>query len=204
MSEAKRPLVRSKPCPQCGEEIVFTSRTGPGPLRHPACKREWENAPRRKPASPSKGKWPTHKILRRKLTDHLRAPGYRWCRVCSQLHATADKRWDACPIKATKTRASVRMHSQRRRAAKQTTETEAVYAHRVFERDGWRCQRVGCGKKTSASVPVRHPKRAVLGHVNALAAGGTHTYGNVVCLCHPCNVKDGVNREPIQFVMEVA
>ena len=33
---------------------------------------------------------------------------------------------------------------------------------------------------------------------------GTHTYGNVVCLCYPCNAKDRVNREPIQFVMEVA
>jgi len=189
-------------CVDCGAELFLKYRNPP--KRCSDCKREAYNAVRRKPDGPRKYRWRDGKVLRRKLRDHLRAPGFRWCKVCNQIHPTLDKRWNACPIKAMKTRESVRMNSQRRRAAKKTTETEAVYAKRVFERDGWRCQRLGCGKKTTMNVPPRHDRRAVLGHVNALAAGGTHTYGNVVCLCHPCNAKDRVNREPIQFVMEVA
>lgn len=189
-------------CMDCGTTVVVKYRNPP--KRCHQCKREWENAPRRKPETPSKRKWAKHKILRRKFTDHLRAPGYRWCRICNQLHSTLDKRWNSCHLQSQRMMESVRMNSQRRRAAKKATETEPIYARRVFERDGWRCQRVGCGKKTSMDLPQRHPRKAVLGHVNALASGGTHTYDNVVCLCHPCNVKDRVNQEPIQFVMEVA
>ncbi len=66
----------------------------------------------------------------------------------------------------------------------------------VFERDAWKCR--ACGIVTTMGVHRSHPKRAILGHINAVAAGGTHTWDNVCCLCHPCNVKDGVNRVPIQ------
>lgn len=66
----------------------------------------------------------------------------------------------------------------------------------VFERDNYKCR--VCGTKTGIEHDRMHPKRAILGHINALAAGGTHTWDNVCCLCYSCNVADGVNRIPIQ------
>lgn len=69
----------------------------------------------------------------------------------------------------------------------------------VFECDNWKCR--ACGTTTTTDVHRSHHKRAILGHINAIAAGGTHTWDNVCCLCFPCNAKDGVNQIPIQTSM---
>lgn len=89
-------------------------------------------------------------------------------------------------------------HAHTRRARQLNTQTEPINPLIVFNRDAWKCQRLGCGKTTRIDVKRNASNRAVLGHINALAAGGTHTYDNVCCLCHPCNVEDGVNKATIQ------
>jgi hypothetical protein len=66
----------------------------------------------------------------------------------------------------------------------------------VFKRDNYRCRI--CGVTTDESLPRYHPRRPELGHINAIAAGGTHTWDNVCCLCHACNRADGVNQLQIQ------
>lgn len=66
----------------------------------------------------------------------------------------------------------------------------------VFKRDNYRCRI--CGVTTDDTLPRAHPRRSNLGHINAIAAGGTHTWDNVCCLCYSCNRADGVNQLPIQ------
>jgi 5-methylcytosine-specific restriction endonuclease McrA len=66
----------------------------------------------------------------------------------------------------------------------------------VFERDNYRCRI--CGTTTDENLPRYHPRRPELGHINAIAAGGTHTWDNVCCLCFACNRADGVNQLPVQ------
>lgn len=67
---------------------------------------------------------------------------------------------------------------------------------RLFERDGWRCRI--CGTEVTDTVHRSHPKRAVAGHIVAKSTGGQWIDENMATLCHPCNVRDGVNRLPIQ------
>ena len=84
----------------------------------------------------------------------------------------------------------------KRRAVEKGTQHEHINRIKVFERDNWTCRY--CGTRTSDTVKQGHPRKAILAHINALAAGGTHTLDNVCCLCHTCNTKDGVNQLPIQ------
>jgi endogenous inhibitor of DNA gyrase (YacG/DUF329 family) len=69
----------------------------------------------------------------------------------------------------------------------------------LFERDGWKCQH--CSKKVSIEAYRSASNRAVIGHIVAIAAGGTHTWDNVLTLCHPCNRADGVGNLPLQFTL---
>jgi hypothetical protein len=123
------------------------------------------------------------------------------CAPCQEAHArNASNEWTK---RAYHTNPSVKArmisHAHTRRARILGVDNEHINARTVFERDAWKCQRLGCGKTTSLDLPRTHHARAVLGHINALAAGGSHTYGNVVCLCHRCNSEDGVNRAAIQM-----
>lgn len=199
--EAKGPKPpRVFTCRDCGAQGEAAAK-GVLPMRCVECRREAQNAARRRPVD--RRKWARWKVLRRKFRQHLRAPGKRWCSVCNQLHDASDNRWDACELQRRRRVRAGNASSQKRRAIKRSTQVEHIDRIEVFERDGWRCQRLGCGKKVNDEVRAGHPLKAELGHVVALAAGGTHTRGNVVCLCFTCNREDGVNRAPIQFVMEV-
>ncbi|WP_238346266.1 HNH endonuclease [Luteimonas saliphila] len=56
----------------------------------------------------------------------------------------------------------------------------------VFERDKWACHL--CGRKTPARLRGScDPRAPEIDHVLPLAAGGTHTWGNVKCACRECN-----------------
>lgn len=86
----------------------------------------------------------------------------------------------------------------KRRALLKGAEYEYIGRHRVFDRDGWRCR--SCGVRVRDDVQRGHPQKAILAHVQALAAGGSHTWDNVCCLCHRCNTRDGVNQLPLQKI----
>ena len=73
---------------------------------------------------------------------------------------------------------------------------------RIFEADGWICR--VCGVQVDDSLPKRHPRKAVAMHIEARATGGEWTSQNMATGCHECNVRDGVNRIPIQLALSNA
>lgn len=60
-----------------------------------------------------------------------------------------------------------------------------VARHRIFERDGWRCQLCGDAVERDAVVP--HPLAPTIDHVLPLAVGGKHEPANVQCAHFLCN-----------------
>lgn len=70
---------------------------------------------------------------------------------------------------------------------------------RIFEADAWRCR--VCGVEVDDSLPKGHPRQAVAMHIVARATGGEWTRENMATGCHECNVKDGVNKTPIQYAL---
>lgn len=66
---------------------------------------------------------------------------------------------------------------------------ERVWRHKVYVRDGWRCQL--CGKPVKRDAAVPHPLAPVLDHVIPLAVGGTHEPANVQCAHFLCNSVKG-------------
>jgi hypothetical protein len=123
------------------------------------------------------------------------------CEACQKKHASATTmaRYysDEAFRQTMLDHARTRNHRMRDQAA-----GASVDWREVMERDGWKCRR--CGVKTSEGHRIGHPRKAVLGHIYALSAGGEHSYSNVCCLCHSCNVADGVNKVAIQYHLEVA
>ena len=87
----------------------------------------------------------------------------------------------------------------KRRALVKGAGYEYIRRRDVFDRDDWRCRI--CRVKVSDTVKKGHPRKAIMAHIVALAAGGSHTWDNVACLCHHCNTRDGVNKLPIQTMM---
>jgi hypothetical protein len=89
----------------------------------------------------------------------------------------------------------------KRRARKRGSEYEYIRRTDVFDEEGWRCR--CCRVVVRDDVPRGHPRKAIMAHIVALAAGGSHTRDNVACLCHSCNSRDGVNKLPIQKAFQV-
>lgn len=87
----------------------------------------------------------------------------------------------------------------KRRALIKGSQHEHIERHDVFNRDNWRCR--SCNAVVNDTVKRGHPRKAIMAHIVALAAGGPHTWDNICCLCHSCNTKDGVNRLPIQTML---
>jgi hypothetical protein len=123
------------------------------------------------------------------------------CAACQKKHNSASvmRSYYTNPETRRKMLDAAKRRSHRRRAQ---GAGEDVSWREVMERDGWKCRR--CGVKTSEEHRMGHPRKAVLGHIYALSAGGEHSYANVCCLCHSCNVADGVNKVAIQYHLEVA
>lgn len=83
----------------------------------------------------------------------------------------------------------------RQRARQYGVRYEPVDAHRVFERDGWRCQI--CGKDTPRERRgSRYPNAPELDHRVPISSGGGHTYSNTQCACRACNGAKG-NRSQV-------
>lgn len=120
------------------------------------------------------------------------APDEKKCGECGQAF-TQERKWqvmcsEACAEKVR--RRGKRVAKARRRARMRGQEHEPIDPFKVFERDGWRCHL--CGDKLSPRKRGSYdPKAPELDHVIPLAAGGSHTWGNVACACRECNLKKG-------------
>lgn len=83
-------------------------------------------------------------------------------------------------------KAHKRIYKARRRAIERGLHADQIDPIKVFERDGWRCHLCGC--KTPRHLRgTCEPNAPEMDHVIPLAAGGTHTWGNVKCSCRRCN-----------------
>lgn len=80
--------------------------------------------------------------------------------------------------------------NHRSRARKHGVEYENVEAHRVFDRDAWRCQL--CRRKVNPALRSPHPLSATLDHVLPIALGGGHTYANTQLAHRGCNLAKGI------------
>lgn len=134
----------------------------------------------------------------RSCSGACRPSAYTWrpeekaCAACGKRFMQV-RRWqatcdDQCADEVK--RRGKRIAKSRRRARIRGRENEAIDPIRVFERDGWRCQL--CHRKLRAEDRGTYkPQAPELDHVTPLAAGGTHTWGNVQATCRSCNHSKG-------------
>lgn len=87
-------------------------------------------------------------------------------------------------------RERVNLGSRRRDQRLRDAVREPVDLIKVLQRDKWTCQE--CGVKTPRSLRGSMDSCAPeCDHVVSLAAGGSHTYANLRCLCRRCNRRKG-------------
>lgn len=86
---------------------------------------------------------------------------------------------------ACQRRDSAHRAKARRRMRESSTRMEPISRHRVFERDGFRCQL--CNGKLAMSKSVPHPKAPTLDHIVPLSRGGEHVYANLQAAHFGCN-----------------
>jgi 5-methylcytosine-specific restriction endonuclease McrA len=65
--------------------------------------------------------------------------------------------------------------------------TSGIKPDAVFLRDGWRCQLCGCATPKRLRGKNK-PTAPEVDHIIPLSAGGGHTWDNVQCACHACNI----------------
>lgn len=120
-------------------------------------------------------------------------PSVRPCVACGE-DFTADKWQRVCSegCAAEVARKHRRVAKSRRRARLRGVKHDSIDPLKVFARDGWKCQL--CGVSTPQRLRGTMQDRAPeLDHVVPLAAGGSHTWGNVQCACRRCNNVKGAN-----------
>ena len=132
----------------------------------------------------------------------------RPCSVCGELFSPHNSSCTECSAKCKRKtpaylayrqkykntpakKAAKRRYNAKRRAQKLTNgpyrEIDPVV---VCERDGWSCWI--CGISTPKHLRGTHDDQAPeMDHIVPLAAGGTHTWGNVACCCRKCNINKG-------------
>ena len=109
-----------------------------------------------------------------------------WSRTCADCKREARWKWSH----GESGRRVKRVARARRRALTRGVGADQIDPIAVFERDGWRCHL--CGKKTDPKLRgLPKPLAPELDHVVPLAAGGSHTWGNVKCSCRKCNGSKG-------------
>lgn len=202
-------------CENCGTTVGKydggATLTRPRRFCSPACKGAWHS---RKPEAVKRAR------ERAKAARHLHQQAYntnaRFCATCHNVlpyEQRNRKRCHACQEEHAREqarryhhahyrtnpayRAKIMDAAHRRHARRKTNGVvHNIKRQDVFERDNYRCRI--CGIITDDTLPRAHPRRSNLGHINAIAAGGTHTWDNVCCLCFSCNRADGVNQLNIQ------
>jgi len=142
----------------------------------------------------------TIKTLRPCLHCGARTVGYGECRrMCDACKREKVKQYrKAAPSR----KVHKRIYKARRRAIERGLHADQIDPIKVFERDGWRCHLCGC--KTPRHLRgTCEPNAPEMDHVIPLAAGGTHTWGNVKCSCRRCNGSKGA--KPLgQLGLEIA
>ena len=145
---------------------------------------------------------------RRRFSEHKHEIGrdagrleHRTCRECgaefdqvvfNQLKEFCSKRcarrnWERLNPETAAQMKAKQQHV--RRARKKGAVAENINPRAVYERDGWKCGI--CGRKVNPRLRFPHPMSGSLDHIQPLAAGGTHTWGDVQCAHFICNSKKG-------------
>lgn len=107
-------------------------------------------------------------------------------RKCVQCHEQRKAEHRAAARKTENRKRHKRIYKSRRRAIERGIHADRIDPLKVFARDKWTCHL--CGIKTPERLRGTYEPRAPeLDHVVPLAAGGTHTWGNVKCSCRQCN-----------------
>lgn len=103
--------------------------------------------------------------------------------------ATRPKRYCSkeCASKMPHAIAAKKISKAKRRARiRGAGDCDSINPVLVFIAAGWKCQI--CGRATPQRLRGTYHKRAPeLDHIIPLSKGGTHTWGNVQCLCRECN-----------------
>ena len=117
------------------------------------------------------------------------------CAHCGNLFMTHSAYCHTCRVaRARLRRSTVRTddHGRHARRARRynTAYQQGITAERVAQRDGMRCQL--CWRKVVRHLGGWKSRGWTIGHVIALAEGGTHTWDNVQCECMQCNTVKGI------------
>lgn len=107
-----------------------------------------------------------------------------YSRTCDDCKRQARREWSRS---SPSRRRHKRIYRAKRRAIERGAKAHRIDPIRVFERDKWRCHLCGCRtpKRLRGSYEPNAPE---LDHIIPLAAGGSHTWGNVACSCRQCNI----------------
>ena len=210
-----RLLEETVPCEQCGTTILKygsgATLTRPRRFCSSNCKTAWHS---KSPQSIERAKRRARAQRRRERQRYESNP--RPCVACNTNLPYERKhleRCEGCQREHQREQRSAYHHANyrtnqayrasridaahRRNARKKTNgPVHNIKRQQVFERDNYKCRI--CRVTTDDTLPRSHPRRSNLGHINAIAAGGTHPWDNVCCLCHACNRADGVNQLDIQ------
>lgn len=129
---------------------------------------------------------PTKNIICKHCGSEARRklPRFRFCSLGCQRQYRQEYRQAYKQSEAYK--AYRRAAKSRRRARIRGAKVDRIDPIKVFERDKWRCHLCGCRtpKRLRGSYEPNAPE---LDHIIPLAAGGSHTWGNVACSCRECN-----------------
>jgi|SRR5690625_2667628 len=107
-----------------------------------------------------------------------------YSRTCDDCKRRARREWKR---NSPSRRKHKRIYRAKRRAIERGAQADRIDPIKVFERDKWRCHLCGCRtpKRLRGSYEPNAPE---LDHIIPLAAGGSHTWGNVACSCRECNI----------------
>lgn len=167
----------AKPCEICGR--LFTPKRHDSRCCSQKCK--WAVKHRAYYAKNKEKVLIAAALYRATHLESVHARDAAYCATHRKEACARTKAWTVANPEKARTQSSLK------RARKRGVTVEIVNALDVFERDGWICHL--CDKKTLKSKRgTPHSRAPELDHIIPLAAGGEHSYRNVACACHACNM----------------
>lgn len=116
--------------------------------------------------------------------------GALFCRIPGQYNRGFCSEWCHAYARQRTVKRLRKIAKAKRRALERGLKADSVDPLKVFKRDRWCCHI--CGKKAPESLRgTYHDLAPELDHVVPLAAGGTHTWGNVKLAHRMCNQVKG-------------
>ena len=104
------------------------------------------------------------------------------CVECKNKRETKQKRKGRQQRKSNPNYTRTKNHKQR--AKHYGVKYERVNIELIFVRDEYKCK--GCGTNVVRCKKYK-PNQATIDHMIPLSRGGTHTWDNLITLCHQCN-----------------